>query len=44
VNDSPFFRFNSFMRSHMNGKMPMKATSDRSVNSYIAQIVNQIKK
>jgi phosphoglycerol transferase MdoB-like AlkP superfamily enzyme len=44
VNDSPFFRFNSFMRSHMNGEMPLKATSDRFLNSYIAQIVNQLKK
>lgn len=44
VNDSPFFRFNAFMRCHMNGEMPMKATGDRFVNGYIARIVNQIKK
>ena len=44
LNDSPFFMFNSFMRNHMNGKMPMQADSDPYVNSYFARIVNQIKR
>ncbi|MBL6968166.1 MAG: LTA synthase family protein [Desulfobacteraceae bacterium] len=44
LNDSPFFRFNSFMRNHANGKMPMQANSDPYMNSYFAQIVNQIKR
>ncbi|MBC8419806.1 MAG: hypothetical protein H8E10_14545 [Desulfobacterales bacterium] len=44
LNDSLFFRFNSFMRNHANGKMPMQANSDPYVNSYFAQIVNQIKR
>ncbi len=44
LNDSPFFMFNSFMRDHLNGKMPMQADSDPYVNSYFALIVNQFKK
>ena len=44
LNDSPFFMFNSFMRNHVSGKMPMQADSDPYVNRYFALIVNQIKR
>ena len=43
LNDSTFFRFNAFMRKRMKGKMPLLADSDPYVNSYFAQISNQIK-
>jgi len=42
INDSPFFRFNSFMRGYTSGKMPTTANSDLWVNSYFRQIVNQL--
>jgi len=44
LNDSPFFRFNAFMRHHVNGKMSLQADSDPYLNRYFALIVNQIKR
>ena len=42
LNDSPFFQFNAFMRNYLQGKMIMQGNPDLYVNSYVAQMVNQI--
>ncbi len=43
LNDSPFFRFNAFMRHYAGGKMILQGNSDPYVNTYIARIIEQVR-